>query len=73
MNYAFLSSLVLILAVMYVPFLQDVFDTQPLGWAQWLEILPLLILPSLAAEINKYITSAIRLRKRQQVSEAVSR
>jgi len=53
MNYAVLSSLVLILAVVYVPFLQVPFKTEALGWAQWAEILPLLIVPSLAAEITK--------------------
>jgi Ca2+-transporting ATPase len=55
MNLAVVSSLVLILAVVYVPFLQTVFKTQPLGWAQWSEVLPLLIMPSLAAELTKYI------------------
>ena len=57
MNYAILSSLVLILLVVYVPFLQPIFNTQPLGWVQWSEILPLLIFPSLAAEITKLLFS----------------
>lgn len=57
MNYAILSSLVLILLVVYVPFLQPVFNTRSLGWIQWSEILPLLIFPSLAAEITKLIFS----------------
>jgi len=55
MNLAVISSLVLILAVVYVPFLQTIFKTQPLGWAQWSELLPLLLIPSLAAELTKYI------------------
>jgi Ca2+-transporting ATPase len=55
MNLAVLSSLVLIIAVVYLPFLQTIFKTEPLGWAQWSEMLPLLILPSLAAELTKYI------------------
>jgi Ca2+-transporting ATPase len=53
MNWAVLGSLVLILMVIYVPFLQGIFDTAPLGWAQWLEILPLVLIPSVAAEVTK--------------------
>lgn len=55
MNYAILSSLTLIMLVVYVPFLQSIFNTEPLGWLQWSEILPLLIFPSLAAEFTKLI------------------
>jgi hypothetical protein len=44
----------LILSVVYMPFLQPVFKTYPLGWPQWQLILPLLIVPSLAAEATKY-------------------
>ncbi len=62
MNIAVVSSLAMIFAIIYVPFLQTVFKTQPLGWAQWSEILPLVILPSLAAEVTKYIFAS-RMRK----------
>ncbi len=55
MNLAVLSSLVLILAVVYVPPLQVVFDTEALGWQQWELILPLLLVPSAAAEVGKLI------------------
>ncbi len=55
MNWAILSSLVLLLAVIYVPFLRDIFDTVPLGWTQWEIILPLLLGPSIAAELTKVI------------------
>jgi Ca2+-transporting ATPase len=55
MNYAVLVSLALILAVVYVPFLNTIFRTVPLGVDQWLQILPLMILPSVAAELNKFI------------------
>jgi len=61
MNWAILSSLVLLLAVIYTPFLQDIFDTVPLGWTQWEVILPLLLIPSIAAEMTKVI-----YRKRKQ-------
>jgi Ca2+-transporting ATPase len=53
MNWAVLGSLVLIILVVYVPFLQPIFNTAPLGVAQWLEILPLVMIPSVAAEVTK--------------------
>ena len=55
MNWAILSSLVLLMAVVYLPFLQGIFDTVPLGWTQWEIILPLLLGPSIAAEVTKVI------------------
>lgn len=61
MNLAVLSSLVLLLAVVYVPFLQSVFNTTALGVDQWLIVLPLLIVPSLAAELSKFILSRLNL------------
>lgn len=57
MNYAVLVSAALVLAVIYVPFLQGVFNTEALGWQQWEIIIPLLIIPSLVAEIGKMIFS----------------
>ena len=54
MNWAVLGSLVLIMLVIYVPFLQPIFNTATLGWAQWVEILPLILVPSVAAEVTKY-------------------
>jgi Ca2+-transporting ATPase len=55
MNYAVLSSLALILMVVYVPFLQGIFETQTLGLQEWVVIAPLLLLPSIAAEMTKAI------------------
>ena len=55
-----LISMVLLLAVVYVPFLNVIFDTVPLGWAQWQVMLPLLLVPSVAAEVVKYIISSKR-------------
>jgi Ca2+-transporting ATPase len=55
MNLAFLSSLFLILVVIYVPFLQRIFNTASLGWAQWQVVVPLLLIPSIAAEAVKYV------------------
>jgi Ca2+-transporting ATPase len=55
MNLAVLSSFLLMMSVVYIPFLQPVFNTVPLGWTQWKLILPMVILPSIAAELIKFI------------------
>ena len=60
MNIGVLASMVLIFLVIYVPFLNKLFDTVPLGWAQWELILPLILIPSLAAEGKKYIERIFR-------------
>jgi Ca2+-transporting ATPase len=55
MNWAVLGSLVLIMLVVYLPFLQPIFNTASLGLEQWLEILPLVLIPSIAAELTKLV------------------
>lgn len=55
MFYAVASSLLLLLAVVYVPFLQPVFNTVPLGWREWRVVLPLLFIPAIVAELTKMI------------------
>jgi Ca2+-transporting ATPase len=57
MNLACLSSMALLLGVVYIPGLTTVFNTVPLGWQQWEIILPLLLIPSVVAELVKYISS----------------
>jgi Ca2+-transporting ATPase len=57
MNWAVLSSLVLLLCVIYIPFLQAIFNTTALGWEQWRFILPLIFVPALAAEVTKLVLS----------------
>jgi Ca2+-transporting ATPase len=64
MNYAVGSSLILILLVLYVPFLNTIFKTVPLGFTEWEKILPLILLPSIAAEVTKAF-----LRKRNEKSK----
>ncbi|MFO7696845.1 MAG: cation-translocating P-type ATPase [Anaerolineae bacterium] len=49
------ASLVLLMLVVYVPFLQPIFDTVPLGWAQWSIVAPLLLVPTIAAELTKVL------------------
>jgi Ca2+-transporting ATPase len=63
MNWAILSSLLLLLAVVYIPFLQGIFDTVSLGWTQWEIILPLLVIPSIAAELTKLIYGVFQAKK----------
>ena len=51
------TSALLLLAVIYVPFLQPIFDTVPLNAAQWAIILPLLLVPAVVAELTKAFLS----------------
>ena len=60
MNIAVLTSLSLLLAVVYIPFLQPVFKTVPLTWEQWQYVLPLLVVPAIAAELTKLVMSRLR-------------
>lgn len=60
MNLAFLSSLTLLLGVMYIPFFQAIFNTTTMGLAQWEVILPLILIPSIAAEITKFVFSRLK-------------
>ena len=55
MLYAVASSMLLLLAVIYIPFLQPIFNTVPLGWAEWQIVLPLLFIPAIVAEISKWL------------------
>jgi Ca2+-transporting ATPase len=57
MNLAFLSSMTLLLGVIYIPGLNNIFNTESLGWRQWEIILPLLLIPSVVAEIVKLFAS----------------
>jgi Ca2+-transporting ATPase len=54
MQYAVGVSLVLLLAVVYVPGLQSIFNTTALGWREWRLMLPLIAVPALAAEGLKW-------------------
>ena len=63
MNIGTLASFVMIIGVIYLPFLNGVFNTTPLGIEQWEVIVPLLFVPSIAAELTKWIFSPARHRK----------
>jgi len=57
---------VLLLLVMYVPFLQSVFNTVPLNLSDWLAMAPLIVMASVAAEVTKFF-----LRRRMGGKAAV--
>jgi Ca2+-transporting ATPase len=53
--YATLISFVLQMSVVYVPFLQVVFKTKPLGWFDWAMVLTISSFPLLAMELIKLV------------------
>ncbi|MGQ9598992.1 MAG: cation-translocating P-type ATPase [Anaerolineae bacterium] len=55
MQWAVLTSLIILLAIIYVPFLDPVFETTFLTATDWLVMFPLILLPSVAAEVNKWV------------------
>jgi Ca2+-transporting ATPase len=63
MLYSVAVSLVLLLLVVYAPFLQPIFNTQPLRWAQWRIVGPLILMPMLATELTKAVTRARTQRR----------
>jgi Ca2+-transporting ATPase len=54
MNWAVLTSFTLMLGIVYLPFLNPVFQTTPLGWNEWSLILPLVFIPAIVDEITKW-------------------
>ncbi len=53
MQYAVVTSAALLLVVVYVPFLQGIFDTRALTLREWAEMFPLIAIPFIAGEITK--------------------
>ena len=68
MQYAFVTSLGLLLMTIYVPGLHDVFGTVTLGLSEWSIILPLTLLPPVASEITKI---GLRAADRRRIAAAV--
>jgi Ca2+-transporting ATPase len=66
MQYATGASFILLLVVIYVPFLQQVFGTVPLTINDWLIMLPFILLAPIAAELTKAF-----LRRRASKVEAI--
>jgi len=57
MVWATLSSFILMLAVIYLPVFEPIFYTHELPLRDWLYILPITLIPSLAAECTKWVYS----------------
>jgi Ca2+-transporting ATPase len=53
MNMAVIFSIIVVIAVIYVPFLQVIFGTVPLALIDWAWIVPFAMLASIAAEVTK--------------------
>jgi Ca2+-transporting ATPase len=64
MQVAVLTSLAILLAIIYVPFLQPIFGTVSLTSEHWLVMLPLILVPSIAAEVNKWVLRKMGERER---------
>ncbi|MDI7276530.1 MAG: cation-translocating P-type ATPase [Anaerolineae bacterium] len=70
MQWAVLSSFGIILAVIYVPFLDPVFNTAFLGPSDWAVMLPLILLPATIAEVAKLLPRGLWLRRARAASAA---
>lgn len=55
MNKSIVLALILTLAVVYLPFMNPIFDTIPLGLRDWVVIIPLVLIPFAAGEIFKLV------------------
>ncbi|NBD35031.1 MAG: calcium-translocating P-type ATPase, PMCA-type [Chloroflexi bacterium] len=62
MQYAVGFSVVLLMLVVYVPFLQPIFDTEHLNLQEWSLILPLTLIPSVIAELHKAVVRRLDRR-----------
>jgi Ca2+-transporting ATPase len=68
MQVAVLTSLLILLAIIYVPFLDPIFETTFLTVDDWLVMLPLILVPSIAAEVNKWVLR--RVSKKERLARA---
>jgi Ca2+-transporting ATPase len=64
MQWAVVASLVILLAIIYVPALDPIFGTTFLTLEDWIIMLPLILIPSIAAEINKWFLRRISEEQR---------
>lgn len=63
MIWAVSFSFILMLGVLYFPFLQTFFGTVSLGWRDWLMMLPFMVVAPVTAEIVKWIQRQRRSKK----------
>jgi Ca2+-transporting ATPase len=71
MQWAVLASLVILLGIIYVPFLDPIFDTVSLDLNEWLVMLPLMVIPSIAAEVNKALLMRTGARQKMTTSPTI--
>ncbi|NLW88331.1 MAG: cation-translocating P-type ATPase [Clostridiaceae bacterium] len=57
MNAAVLFSAVMLIAVVYIPGVNQVFDNRPLPWFAWIPVIVLAVIPFLAGELFKVLRS----------------
>ena len=69
MNKSFLVGMILQLAVLLVPFLQNVFSITPLTGTEWLVVAVLGLMPLVISEIAKAIRRAARPEKEQNYAK----
>ena len=62
MQWAVLSSIAGLLIVTYVPGLNSVFNTMPLGPEHWAIVLPAIFVPAIVAELTKLLARRLGLR-----------
>ncbi|MDO8574838.1 MAG: HAD-IC family P-type ATPase [bacterium] len=66
--FGFLASLILQVAVIYIPFLQQVFRFKPLTILEWLMIFSLSSLVLWAGELYKFIKSRLALKQKSEIA-----
>jgi Ca2+-transporting ATPase len=66
MQWAVLSSLVVLMGIIYLPFLEPIFGTTLLTMQDWLVMLPLILVPSVAAELNKWVLRKLSERRQRE-------
>ncbi|MBI5930873.1 MAG: cation-translocating P-type ATPase [Chloroflexi bacterium] len=69
MQYAVLSSAVGLLLVLYIPFLRDIFDTTLLKGSHWVVLIPLLLFPTVIAELTKPFLLAMHRREEAKTAQ----
>ena len=71
MQWAVIASLLVLLATVYVPFLNtEIFGNVPLDFVDWLAVFPLMLVPAIVAEVHKALV--LRQLVRQRVAEATA-
>ncbi len=65
MQWAVLASFTILMAIIYVPFLDPIFETTALTLEDWLVMLPLILVPSVAAEANKWVLRRVSENEQQ--------